>query len=533
MRSVSKIMCSGLLVLFCQAAMAQVKDIGQTFTKRGYIQNIDYAQKVVLVNFIEEAEIVTEVLFIKDNSQFVNREKGPAEFKDIKCSDEVIVEGERFNVDKYSEATKITLVGKNVHSIKEGRIDFIQGDIAYVDGNKVKLMQGKKIKGQKKSGYEKKSFSTVNELKLFDFANISGKYKDSFLSADEFTIFPNNDTHFDKTADTIDKEIHHKFSAAWADPNKRGKFFGTDIPGIGKVYADAAVQDYVHKLGMKMVPAGMKEKTQFLFVVVENPELNANIRANGLCYVYTGLLRTLDNEAQLASILGHEIAHVIYEHVSKEKRDREKAEARKELVADGSGVSKNVIHKAGNLFNTKNKNQSDSERVVIEKNRQDLTLAALSLLDRKLATFSIEDETQADRVGLTIMALAGYDPRQAATTWKTIYDRYGVLIKEEKVKAGKALRKAAAADKTNNKGTKKKSSFITTTGEILSVLIRWKAADYKMKSYRTHPDHIKRFEALNQQISLYWNEDTFLEKTLVGEDEYTSVMKKLQARPKK
>jgi Zn-dependent protease with chaperone function len=524
-KDVLKILVSFLLMVPLKIS-AQVKDIGQSFKNHGYIQNINYDEKVMLVNFITDKEILTEVVMIK-NTRFSNSNNDSLVFTDLKYNDEINVEGERFTVDKYSEATKITRIEQSVRSINNGRIDFINGEIACVDGNRIKLKSGKKIKGQKKTGYSNKSFDAFTDLKYGDRADVKGKYeKEGYFLADEFTIAPENDKAEEMIADSIDMVYYEKFYPLWNDKAKRARFFNTDVPGIGKVTANADIQEYINTLGNKLVPDYMKSKINFVFVVVDNPGFNANVRANGLCYVYTGLLKRLENEAQLAAVLGHEIAHVIYKHISKEARDREKSAKLKALATDGSKVGNNVLHKMGNVFKTKNKNESDSERVVINKNREDLTTAVINLADRQLSTFSVDEESQADRVGLNIMALAGYDPRQAPVVWRNIYELYGKLSDVKKPTLANQAREELTKDNTKNKSNKK-SNTTTATAEVINILIKWKATDFKAKSYKTHPDHLNRFEELNRLISLYWNNDSILQSTATGEENYKAQVKKL------
>jgi beta-barrel assembly-enhancing protease len=525
-KSISNIILTFLL-LSPVMVKAQAKDIGQTFKNRGFIQYINYAEKVMLVNFIADKEILSEVVLIK-NTRFVSSNNDSLTFNDLKTNDEIVVDGERFNVDKYSEATKVTRKEQSVKSINDGRIDFINGEVACVDGTPIKLKSGKLIKGQKKTGYKDKSFAAFTQLKYGDRADVQGKYsKDGYFMADEFIISPENDKAAEMIADSIDMVYYEKFYPSWGDKIKRSKFFNTDIPGIGKVTSNADVQEYVNALGNKLVPDYMKSKLNFVFIVVDNPGFNANVRANGLCYVYTGLLKRLENEAQLAAVLGHEISHVIYKHISKEAQEIEKAEKVKALATDGSKIGNNVLHKVGNVFKTKNKNESDSERVVMNKNREDITVAAINLTYRQLASFSVDEEAQADRVGLNIMALAGYDPRQAPVVWKNMYELYGKLSPvEKKVTLASAARKELTKDNTKNK-TKKKSTEITAAGELLNILVKWKATDFKAKSFQTHPDHLKRFEALNRLISLYWNSESILQNATTEEDIYKVQIKKL------
>src|SRR4029078_1823632 len=84
---------------------------------------------------------------------------------------------------------------------------------------------------------------------------------------------------------------------------------------------DANVQEYVAGIGRKLIPsyqAELKEddprKIPFQFHVFLDDNANAFATPNGIVVVNSGLLELLENEAQLAAVLGHEIAHATHEH---------------------------------------------------------------------------------------------------------------------------------------------------------------------------------------------------------------------------
>jgi Zn-dependent protease with chaperone function len=151
----------------------------------------------------------------------------------------------------------------------------------------------------------------------------------------------------------------------------------------------------------------------------------------------------------------------------------------------------------------------------------------INSVNRQLSTFSVDEESQADRVGLSLMAIAGYDPREAPILWKNIYEVYGKLSPEqEQPTITKKAREELTKDNTKNK-TRKKSNSITTAAEFFNILVKWKANDYKSKSFATHPDQLNRFQQLNRFVSLYWNSESVLQNTTTGEDRYKALVKKL------
>jgi len=84
------------------------------------------------------------------------------------------------------------------------------------------------------------------------------------------------------------------------------------------VYGDQALQDYVAEVGQRVARQSSMPDAEFKFVVLDDDSINAF--TTGCCYVYVhrGLLTHLNSEAELASVLGHEIAHVTQKHPQKQ-----------------------------------------------------------------------------------------------------------------------------------------------------------------------------------------------------------------------
>src|SRR6185369_18070923 len=78
------------------------------------------------------------------------------------------------------------------------------------------------------------------------------------------------------------------------------------------LYDNPLAQDYVNRVGQSLVPAGSDKL--YAFKIMLNPVPEARSLSTGTIYVSTGLLAAIDNEAQLAYVLGHEIVHVEKEH---------------------------------------------------------------------------------------------------------------------------------------------------------------------------------------------------------------------------
>ena len=84
------------------------------------------------------------------------------------------------------------------------------------------------------------------------------------------------------------------------------------------IYQDKSLQLYVNTIGQKLVSKlSNKEFRKFHFKLVDSSEINAFALPGGYVYVTRGLLAALNNESELASVIGHEIAHVTLHHGAK------------------------------------------------------------------------------------------------------------------------------------------------------------------------------------------------------------------------
>jgi len=197
--------------------------------------------------------------------------------------------------------------------------------------------------------------------------------------------------------------------AAWAarkpgDPLKPGwnLFSKQDDLQIGQenakqvlqqyeVVKNQFIQDYVQKLGQRLAaaPEAKSSGFNFTFTVLNVDQVNAFALPGGPMFIYTGLLKAVDNEAQLAGVMGHEMSHVILRHGTHEAT---KANAI-QLVAGGLGAL------VGGGGSTGGK----------------LAQAGLGLAGNSfILKFSRDAESEADALGSHLIAASGYDPVQMA-----------------------------------------------------------------------------------------------------------------------
>ena len=158
-----------------------------------------------------------------------------------------------------------------------------------------------------------------------------------------------------------------------------------------EVVKNQFLQDYVQRLGQKLAasPDAARSGFKFTFTVLNVEEVNAFALPGGPMFIYTGLLKTVDNESQLAGVMGHEMAHVILRHGTHEATKASGIQ----LLAGGLGA----ILGGGSSMGGK------------------LAQAGLGLTANSfILKFSRDAETEADAMGSHMMAESGYDPVQMA-----------------------------------------------------------------------------------------------------------------------
>ena len=101
------------------------------------------------------------------------------------------------------------------------------------------------------------------------------------------------------------------------EPSVGGGDGNACVPGgrVGLRSDACMIRGYINTLGQRLVPEGMREKVKLSFRVIEAAEPNAFALADGRIYITTGMIAFAENEAQIAATLGHEIGHVLKEHL--------------------------------------------------------------------------------------------------------------------------------------------------------------------------------------------------------------------------
>jgi len=153
------------------------------------------------------------------------------------------------------------------------------------------------------------------------------------------------------------------------------------IDTSGMIYRNPDIDAYLNAVLRKLVPSDRLKTVPIRASIIRDRSYNAFAFPNGRIYVHSGILAAMENEAQLATLLGHESVHALNRHMLSEIRD---AKGKIAVSAVLGAVSGNVLLPFGNLG----------------------ALAAIKGYSRDM-------ESEADSEGLRMQVRAGYDPAEA------------------------------------------------------------------------------------------------------------------------
>ncbi|MFZ1058121.1 MAG: tetratricopeptide repeat protein [Candidatus Rokuibacteriota bacterium] len=198
----------------------------------------------------------------------------------------------------------------------------------------------------------------------------------------------------------------------WADAEKEE----AKLERSGKVYDDPLLEEYLGRIGDRLVGSEVREAGVGLrFTVFRDPSLNAFAMPNGGVYVHTGLLARLENEAQLATVLGHELTHVTNRDALRFQRDATNKRIAYTVAAIalsiGVAVAAGKQAEHGNVVGAAVLSQTANAILGLG-----LQLAALAAING----YGRDIERQADEEGLARMVKAGYDPTQAPRVYQLL-----------------------------------------------------------------------------------------------------------------
>lgn len=185
-----------------------------------------------------------------------------------------------------------------------------------------------------------------------------------------------------------------------ADAKELGEAFMRELRANVTVIEDPEVESYVQSLGYKLVSHTGQDNFNFTFFVVEQPGINAFAAPGGFVGINSGLITATESESELAAVLAHEVSHVTQHHIARFLELQSRA-----TVPVIAGII------AAILIGTQNPQAGVAAAAAVQGS------ATQSLID-----FTRDNEKEADRVGIQVLADAGLDPRAMPTFFERLQE---------------------------------------------------------------------------------------------------------------
>ena len=186
-----------------------------------------------------------------------------------------------------------------------------------------------------------------------------------------------------------------------SDENRLGNAIMREVRRRGDLVEDPIVTDYINEIGHRLAAqANADGNHRFEFFVVDSPVINAFALPGGYIGVHTGLLDATRNEDELAGVLAHEVAHVTQRHIAR----RIHANQRQSLLSTAIMLGAILAGAAGG--------SSDAMQGAIA--------IAQGTAAQQQINFTRANEYEADRVGISALAAAGFDPQGMGSFFEVI-----------------------------------------------------------------------------------------------------------------
>lgn len=169
-----------------------------------------------------------------------------------------------------------------------------------------------------------------------------------------------------------------------------GRGFMRQIRQHLKLVDDTELNEFIQRTGERLLASRYDINAgDFTFFVVENPSINAFAIPGGFIGINSGLIMAAHNEAQVASVMAHEVAHVLQRHI-----------ARRYASQGNSGIKAAATILAAILLSQRSPEAG-----------QAALLTGLAASQQSAINFTRTHEYEADRIGIQLLSEAGYNPR--------------------------------------------------------------------------------------------------------------------------
>lgn len=185
------------------------------------------------------------------------------------------------------------------------------------------------------------------------------------------------------------------------EERKLGQQAYQEVVNAIPMVTDPEVVDYIQKLGAKLVAHLPEKEFEYRFYVADSSEMNAFAIPGGYIFFYRGMITSLDNEAELAGIMAHEMGHVWRRHIAK-RMDKALPGSVLSMAGMVTGILLGALAGAPQLGSA-------------------ITFGSMAGNIQQQLAFSRTDEAEADWAGHKIMTAAGYPGQEMAKTFRRMW----------------------------------------------------------------------------------------------------------------
>jgi predicted Zn-dependent protease len=187
------------------------------------------------------------------------------------------------------------------------------------------------------------------------------------------------------------------------DENRLGRMVMREVRESGALLEDPEVGEYIQSLGLKLSSQAQDGGRSFNFFLIRDNAINAFALPGGFVGIHSGLLLETRNESELAGVLAHEVAHVTQRHIARGIE----AQGRASLLSTAAVLAAILMGAGGG--------SSDATMGAIT--------AAQNMAVQSQINFTRENEYEADRIGIGVLANAGFDPNAMPAFFDTMFRR--------------------------------------------------------------------------------------------------------------
>jgi predicted Zn-dependent protease len=186
-----------------------------------------------------------------------------------------------------------------------------------------------------------------------------------------------------------------------------GRAIYKSLRDAGHVITDPEIQEYIQDVGQKLAAHATDNGQRFRFFVVDDPAINAFALPGGYIGIHSGLLLATQTESELAGVLAHEISHVTQRHISRA------------IFANQRASILTMAALLGAILLGAATGSDDA--------LQGAVVAAQGAAAQQQINFTRSNEYEADRVGVGLLASAGFDPMGMPSFFETLARQTGPL----------------------------------------------------------------------------------------------------------